>query len=225
MRISAEVGQNHQGDIKLALKYINTFAALGATAIKFQKRDIDSLFDSQSLERRYDNRNSFGANYGEHRRFLELSKADFELIKSKCSEAEVEFICTPFDLPSVEFLEDIKCDAYKVSSFDLGNLHLLKRLAMTGKDLIFSIGGGKNHHIDDTYEFLLNNKVDPKQISILHCVSLYPCEASMLNLNSINRLKARFPDSIVGISDHYTGVVTGALGYSLGADHRETCNF
>ena len=99
--IIAEVGQNHQGSIDIAKQYIETFAKLGANAVKFQMRDNEYLFSNEAFERPYDNENSFGETYGAHRNFLEFNMEEWHQIHACCKSVGVDFMCTPFDEPRV----------------------------------------------------------------------------------------------------------------------------
>ena len=102
--IIAEVGQNHQGSKKIALEYIEVFSKLGANAIKFQTRDIETLFDKESLNRKYYSNNSFADTYGEHRKKLELDHGFYDELIKTCATNKVDFVSTPFDIPSLNFL-------------------------------------------------------------------------------------------------------------------------
>ena len=93
--IIAEVGQNHQGEISLALNYIEEFARLGANAVKFQMRDNRYLFCPESYNKPYDSANAFAPTYGAHREFLEFSNTEWQQIKDKCDCCNVHFMCTP----------------------------------------------------------------------------------------------------------------------------------
>jgi len=212
--IIAEVGQNHQGDIFEALKYISEFARCGANAVKFQMRNNEYLFSNDALNRPYEGVNSFGATYGEHRDFLEFSSDDWLRIKSECKKQNVDFMCTAFDEPSLEQLVNLDVDILKVASFDLGNLPFLEKVIQTGKPVVFSIGGGAKEHINATINLFIKEGAD---FSILHCVSEYPCSVDRLGLMHIQELKNEFPNVSVGLSDHFNGILSGPIGYTLGA--------
>ena len=210
MRIIAEVGQNHQGQEDLALKYIKEFSTLGATSIKFQRRSLSTLFSPESLQRPYDNPNSFGQTYGEHRSKLELKDESYQRLIEKCTECNVEFICTPFDSDSIRFLSDIGCKIFKVSSFDMANLKFIKEIAQVANEIIISTGGASEEHIVATYIYLREIKFPLEAVTFLHCVSLYPTSAEDLALSRL-RLLHQLQGCKIGLSDHYAGVVTGPL--------------
>ena len=211
--IIAEVGQNHQGQIDKAIDYVEEFARLGADAVKFQMRNIDYLFDSSASENLYDSPTSFGRTYGEHRKALELSEEEMLIIKDKCHSVGVKFMCTPFDEPSLDFLASIETDILKVASFDLGNLPLLDKICSKQIPIVLSLGGGgKDVHISKSVELLVN-----ADLAILHCVSEYPCAFDRLGLSRIPELKLLYPFATIGLSDHFSGVLSGPIGYTAGA--------
>lgn len=212
--IIAEVGQNHQGDIEKAREYIRIFAFEGADAVKFQTRNNRMLFSKEAYEAPYESENAFAETYGEHREKLELKPEWLPLLKSDCEKYGVKFMSTPFDESSLKLLCDVGVDILKIASFDLGNLPFIKLIAETGKPVVMSIGGGKIDQIRSSVELLMKYKCD---LSILHCVSEYPCEYDRLGLNNIELLIKEFPDCSVGLSDHFNGTLSGPLAYMKGA--------
>ena len=210
--IIAEVGQNHQGDFDLALKYIDKFSELGADAIKFQTRDIDYLFDEGALKKEYNSSTAFANTYGDHRRYLEFNKTQILKLKQHCENRGVIFMSTPFDEPSLDFLSEIGTEILKVASFDLGNLPLLNKFKATKKPLVISVGGGQEQHIKSSMDLLQDC-----DIALLHCVSEYPCEYNRLGLSSIKELKKSYPNVSVGLSDHFNGTLSGPIAYLAGA--------
>lgn len=212
--IIAEVGQNHQGEIELALKYIEHFANLGANAVKFQMRNNEYLFTQTAFNRPYDSENAFGNSYGEHRNFLEFELDEWKLLKDKCIENNVHFMCTPFDELSLECLVSLNVDVIKVASFDLGNIPFLSKVCDAKKPIVVSVGGGNLKHIEITVEYLKERGAD---FAILHCVSEYPCPVENLGLNRISEISLKYPGTAVGLSDHFSGTLSGPLGYMFGA--------
>lgn len=212
--VIAEVGQNHQGDVNLALEYIKIFSELGADAIKFQMRDIDFLFDEKALSRPYFSENSFANTYGEHRKKLELSLDDFKKIQQQCHNFKVKFMCTPFEENSLNQLINIGVEIIKISSFDLGNSPFLEKIAKTNLPIVMSTGGGDDDQIDKSISLI---KQFNNNISILHCVSEYPCEYHKLGLEKIKILKEKYPDLVIGSSDHFNGILSGPVAFLQGA--------
>ena len=212
--IIAEIGQNHQGSLETALEYVEKFSSLGADAVKFQVRNNKYLFDKKSYSKEYNSENSFGRTYGEHREFLEFSKSSLLKIREKCINLKVNFMATPFDEPSLDTILDLDVDIIKVASFDLGNIPLLKKMAASGKPIVMSCGGGQMEHITASINAILEKN---KNLSLLHCVSEYPCPPEKLGLEKIQALIDEYPQVVVGLSDHFNGILSGPLAYMLGA--------
>jgi len=212
--IIAEVGQNHQGDLEIAKKYINTFAKCGADIIKFQSRNNKTLFDKKAYEAIYDSENSFGKTYGAHREFLEFSKKELKILAKECKKNKVAFMCTPFDEKSLDLICSIGVDIIKIASFDLGNLPFIQKIANKKKPVVISVGGGNSKQIYSSVKLLKKKKI---QVIVLHCVSEYPCEYNRLDLEKIKKLKKIFPQTIIGSSDHFNGILSGPIAYLMGA--------
>ena len=212
--IIAEVGQNHNGNLDLAREYIKVFASLGADAVKFQTRNNKYLFSKDSYEADYNSGNAFAKTYGAHREVLELDLKHLEILKNDCINYGVKFMSTPFDEISVDELRKVDVDILKIASFDLGNLPLINKIAALGKPVVISVGGGKLSQIKSSVQLLLKHNVE---ISILHCVSEYPCPANHLGLENIKLLKQTFPDIVIGSSDHFNGILSGPVAYIYGA--------
>ena len=131
--IIAEVGQNHQGSVETALRYVEALARTGVDFVKFQMRDNKTLFTGKAYNKPYDYATSFGSTYGEHREKLELDKDELILVRKECERQNVGFMCTPFDEASLQWLETIDVDVIKIASFDLGNIPFIDLIAKTKK--------------------------------------------------------------------------------------------
>ncbi|MFZ4671990.1 MAG: N-acetylneuraminate synthase family protein [Flavobacterium sp.] len=212
--IIAEVGQNHQGDLELAKEYIKVFASAGADAVKFQTRNNKYLFSEEAYLAPYGSENAFAETYGAHREKLELNPDFLPILKEECIKYGVKFMSTPFDEPSLEILKKLDADIIKIASFDLGNLPLINRISKLAKPVVISVGGGKIDQIRSSVNVLLENGID---LSILHCVSEYPCEFNKLGLENIKTLINEFPNCTIGSSDHFNGTLSGPIAYLLGA--------
>ncbi len=212
--VIAEIGQNHQGDLDLAREYIKIFAAAGADAVKFQTRNNRYLFSPEAYNAPYSSENAFADVYGHHREKLELKPEWLPLLKADCVQHGVKFMSTPFDEPSLELLLDVGVDILKVASFDLGNLPFIHRIARTRKPVVMSIGGGKIDQIRSSVRTLLEHT---DEVSVLHCVSEYPCEYNRLGLSNIRTLVEEFPECTIGLSDHFNGILSGPVAYLQGA--------
>lgn len=212
--VIAEIGHNHQGDIDTALKMIKIAALSGVQAVKFQKRDNRALYTKAFYDKPYDNENSYGATYGEHREFLEFDRDQYLELK-KCAEGNgIEFMSTAFDFPSVDFLEDIGVSCYKVASADITNTPLLTYIAKLGKPMIVSTGASTLDEVKIAYKAIMEHN---KQLCLLHCIAGYPTEYHNLNLRAIETLKAEFPEAIIGYSGHDNGILAPVIAYMLGA--------
>ena len=214
MLFIAEVGQNHQGDLSKALEYIKIFAGNGANVIKFQTRNNKYLFSDSAYDKEYNSENSFADYYGEHREKLELDLKDLKLIKKECKKYDVMFMSTPFDEPSLNALIESDVDMIKVASFDLGNIPFLNKIAKTGLPVVISTGGGDIDIVKRSVEELSKGTID---ITVLHCVSEYPCTHDRLGLETIKTYLEIFPEYTIGISDHFSGILSGPVSYMLGA--------
>lgn len=210
----AEIGHNHQGKLETAVKMIQVAASCGVQAVKFQKRDNRTLFTRAYYDRLYDNENSYGKTYGEHREYLEFDENEYrELIK--CAEDNnVEFMCTAFDIPSVDFLEKLGITSYKIASGDLTNVFLLEYIARLGKPMFVSTGASTLEEIRLAYNAIIKHN---DKLCILHCTAGYPTEYHDLNLRVIETLKKEFPDAIIGYSGHDNGILASGIAYMLGA--------
>ena len=212
--VIAEVGQNHQGELDTAIEYIRVFAREGADAIKFQTRNNRYLFSADSYNAPYASENAFAETYGAHREKLELKTEWLSILKSECVKHGVKFMSTPFDEPSLAVLEDVDVDILKVASFDIGNLPFIDRIARLGKPIVMSIGGGNSDQIRSSVDAILRRN---NELAILHCVSEYPCEYNRLGLDNIENLINKFPNCIIGSSDHFSGILSGPVAYLKGA--------
>ena len=212
--IIAEIGQNHQGDFNEAKRYVEALAQCGVDAVKFQMRDNQNLFSKEKLLEPYNSPNSFGQTYGEHREFLELSFQEMLFLRDFSKELGIDFMCTPFDDNSLEKLIKINVDLIKIASFDFGNVPFIEKVIATKKHFVLSTGGVGYSFID---EFICWLTAKNANFSLLHCVSNYPCPPDSVNLGRIKYLKKRFPNLTIGLSDHFSGILTGPVGFLYGA--------
>ena len=212
--IIAEIGHNHKGSVELAKKLFLAAKNCGASAVKLQKRSNKDLFTSSFFNQPYDNKNSYGATYGEHREFLEFSEDQYKELILYSKEIDISFLCTPFDEESLIFLEKLDMPAYKIASADLINTPLQKKIAETNKPIFLSTGGGSFEDVKRAYENII--KINEKLI-ILHCTASYPADIKDMNLNVITELIKRYPELTIGLSDHENGIDAASIAYMLGA--------
>ena len=199
----AEIGINHNGDLELAKKLINIAKLSGFNAVKFQKRTIEVVYTSEELDKPRES--IYGATNRDLKIGLEFSTNEYSEINEYCKSLEILWFASPWDVQSVDFLEQFDIPVYKIASACLTDSNLLTRVKQTGKPVILSTGMSTMSQIDSAIKLL-----DPSKTSLLHCVSTYPAENSDLNLEIINTLKESFKLP-VGYSGHEKGVLPSVI--------------
>lgn len=199
--VIAEIGINHGGSLECAKELIDSAVRAGVDAVKFQ---------TYLTEKR--------APRGNQEIFDILKKCElpfeaFSELKEYAENKGCIFFSTPFDDESVDYLESINCQLYKVASFDVVNHQLLRRLSKTGKPVIISVGMSNIEEIRNAYRIL---KQGTDLISILHCISSYPTQEEGANLCSIFDLKNEF-DCVIGQSDHTNDIRVPLYAVAAGA--------
>ena len=211
--IIAEIGNNHNGDINIAKKLIKIAKDIGVDAVKFQVKDIETSFSKELLDKPYDTPNSFGKTYREHKMALEFSKEQLKQLYDYADELGIICFSTPFDIKSVELLEQLNNPIYKISSFHVTDLKLIEEVCKTGKPIILSTGMSTISEIDSAV--ILIRKFHEKFI-LLQCTSCYPTNDSDVNLNVIPFYQKKY-DCLVGYSGHERGLVVSTAAVALGA--------
>ena len=199
--IIAEIGINHRGDINIAKKLIDSAVRSGVDAVKFQ---------TYITEQRAPKGNS---EVFKILKDLELPFEAFKELKDYASKYDVDFFSTPFDKESVDYLESIGTDLYKIASFDIVNHQLLREVAKTGKPVIMSVGMSNLDEIEDAYNIL---KEGTNSIAILHCISSYPTIEKDSNLSNIYKIQKQY-DCIIGQSDHTNDIKVPIYAAAAGA--------
>jgi sialic acid synthase len=212
--VIAEVGHNHQGDIEQAKQLIAAAKECGVNAVKLQKRANRTLYTQDFYNQPYDNEFSFGRTYGEHREALELSPEEYEELQAYARELGITFFATAFDVQSADFLAELDVPAFKIASGDLRNTPLLRHVASFDKPMIVSTGGADMSDIERALDAVLPIN---KQVCILQCTAAYPADTDDLNLQVITTLRDRFPQLVIGLSDHQNGIAMALVAYMLGA--------
>lgn len=212
--IIAEIGHNHQGSLEKCKEMFRVARECGAHAVKLQKRDNRALFTQDMYDRPYDNENSYGATYGEHREALEFGRAEFEELQAYARTLGVTFFATAFDSSSADFLASLDMPAYKLASGDLKTLPLLRHVAHIGKPMIISTGGATVDDVQRAYDCIM--PINP-QLCILQCTAGYPAKFEELDLRVISTYRDRFPGAVVGLSSHDSGISMPVAAYVLGA--------
>ncbi len=211
--VVAEIGQNHNGQVGMAKKLIDMAANAGCDAVKFQKREIKWELTAEAYHQPYDNPNSFGSTYGQHREYLELNEDQHKELREYALARGLIYFCTACDPPSVDLLERVGNPVYKIASRDITNIPLLRCVADTGKPVVLSTGMADMNDIREAIEALGG---DTDSILITHCVSQYPTEIENVNLRAMETIRQEFGCQ-VGLSDHTTGIITCVAAAVMGA--------
>lgn len=212
--VIAEIGHNHQGSLEKAKELFRAAKDCGVDAVKLQKRDNRKLYTREMYNKAYENENSFGSTYGEHREALEFGMPEYKELQSYATELGLAFFATAFDFSSADFLAELKTPAFKIASGDLRNVPLLKYVAAFQKPMIVSTGGGTIEDVQRAYDAVMPIN---SQLAILQCTAGYPCAFEEMNLRVISSFRERFPDVVIGLSSHDSGIAMAVAGYILGA--------
>jgi sialic acid synthase len=211
--VIAEIGHNHQGSLEQAKRLFDEAKSCGANAVKLQKRDNRTLYTREFFNKPYDHENSFGATYGEHREALELGRSEYEELKAYAAELGITFFATVFDRPSADFAAELDLPAYKIASADLVNTPLLRHVAEIGKPMIISTGAATLDDVRRAYEVV--QPINP-QIAFLQCTVGYPVPWEELDLRVISTYRELFPECVIGLSSHDSGIAMAVAAYVLG---------
>jgi sialic acid synthase len=212
--VIAEIGHNHQGNLGKAKEMFRAAKECGVNAVKLQKRENRSLYTRALYEMPYDNENSFGATYGAHREALEFGRVEYEELKRYAGEIGLTMFATAFDFRSADFLAELDMPAFKIASGDLKNLPLLKHVAQLGRPTIVSTGGGTMEDVERAYDTIMPRN---RHLCLLQCTASYPVDPEEMNLRVITTFREKFPDIVVGLSDHQNGIALAMVAYTLGA--------
>ena len=214
--IIAEAGVNHNGNFNTAIKMIDAAKAFNADAIKFQSYIAEELVLPNTEKAAYQ---KLGSNSGSQREMLKKYQLDF-LEQTKLSDYAkkigIEFISSPFDLKSLNFLRLINVNIIKIPSGEITNIPLLTKIAELKKPIILSTGMASITEISNAMDWLkLDGSFDPK-VTILHCSTDYPTPLADVNLNGMDYLKNYFQTD-VGYSDHTIGIDVALAAVAKGA--------
>lgn len=212
--IIAEAGINHNGNINLAKKLIVSAHNCGADIIKFQTAKLDSLVSSSAQMAEYQKVNT-GKNESQKEMLsrLLLKFEDFIELANYCKEIGIQFLSTPFDLDSIDFLNDL-VPFWKIPSGEITNYPYLVKIAKTHKPIVMSTGMCELSEIDDAMNLLRQNGAN--QITLLHCNTQYPTPYEDVNLKALDTLRERYGVE-VGYSDHTEGIEVPIAAVAMGA--------
>lgn len=196
--IIAEAGVNHEGSMDIARRLIDEALEGGAHAIKFQTYKADTLASRHSpayWDTSKEPTLSQHALFSRHDKFW---KTEMVALKAHCDSAGIEFMSTPFDKASADFLNELM-DVYKISSSDITNKPFIEYLCRFGKPIILSTGAS---HLWEIHEAVSWIETHGNPLALLHCVLNYPTDDAHANLGMIRGLQKAFPDYLIGYSDH-----------------------
>ena len=209
--IIAEIGINHNGDMKLAKQLIRSAAKAGCNAVKFQKRTIEEVYTKEELDA--DRESPWGTTNREQKNGLEFSMKQYLTLEKYASSYNLDFIVSCWDEKSVDDIEDnLNVKYHKVASALATDKSFLEKLNKTGKPIILSVGMMTEEEIESAVDILDNVEY------ILACTSTYPTKPEEVNLKHINTLKGKYSDFKIGFSNHYSGLDACVGATCLGAE-------
>lgn len=213
--IIAEAGVNHNGSLEIAKQLIDAGKDAGVDCVKFQTWKTEELITKSAPKAAYQVENDGEGSQFDMLKKLELSYDDFKELKLYSEKVGVDFLSTPDELSSLNFLVDeLGMDLIKVGSGEIGNLIYLKQIAKKNKDVILSTGMSNLADVETAYYALKDNGA--KSIAILHCTSEYPAPFETVNLKAMDTLKNAFKTT-VGYSDHTVGIAISIAAAARGA--------
>ena len=213
--IIAEAGVNHNGNLDLALKMVDEAKRAGADIVKFQTAIPEKVISKYADKAEYQKKTT-----GNEESQLEMCKrihlklSDYDIIKKYCEEVGIEFLSTPFDLESIDYLEKLDIRLWKIPSGEITNLPYLIKIAKTGKPVIMSTGMSELNEVEEAVNVLKENGAG--EITLLHCTTEYPAPFESVNLRAMNTLREKF-ETEVGYSDHTVGFEAAVAAAVLGA--------
>lgn len=213
--VIAEAGVNHNGDLQLAKRMIVEAKEAGADAVKFQTFVAENLVSSLAPKAEYQKQNTdTSESQLEMLQKLELSFEQFRILSSYAKEVGIDFLSTPFDNDSIDFLAGLKMPLWKIPSGEITNKPYLKKIAATGKPVILSTGMCTMEEIEAA--LCIFEKYEKENITLLHCNTEYPTPFTDVNLRAMKTMEKVFKVK-VGYSDHTRGIEIPIAAVALGA--------
>ena len=215
--IIAEIGANHNGDMNLAKKMIDSAIDCGCDAVKFQSWNNKSLISRTGYKQNTVFTDSKKKHFGSLEEMVDkyyLRKEQHFELNNYCVSKGINFCSTPFSMQEVDLLNDLNVEFFKVASMDINNYPLLKYMAKFNKPILLSTGMSNLGEIEKAIKII--EEEGNFQIIVLHCVAIYPPDNKDLNLKNITMLQNTF-EYPVGFSDHSLGIVAPLASVALGA--------
>ena len=206
----AEIGINHNGDMKICKELIDLAVTAGCDAVKFQKRDIETVYSKKLLDSFRES--PWGTTQREQKTGLEFDKKDYQEIANYCKKKNIEWFASAWDLKSQAFLREFNCKYNKIASAMLVNEDLLRMVAEEKKHTFISTGLSTLQDIEKAVSIFRNSNCP---FELMHCVSTYPMKDTDANLRTIITLREKF-NCNVGYSGHETGLAVSYAAAALG---------
>lgn len=194
----AEAGVNHEGSMDIAKRLIDEAKKGGADAIKFQTYKAETIASKDSPAYWDTTKEPTQSQYKLFKKHDKFWKAEFVELKEYCDAADIEFLSTPFDVEAVDFLNDLM-PLFKISSSDITNKPFIEYICEKGKPVILSTGASYLYEIEEAVSWMKPYGID---YALLHCILNYPTDDLNANLGMIPGLIKKFPDTLIGYSDH-----------------------
>jgi sialic acid synthase SpsE len=213
--VIAEAGVNHNCDVQIGYKLVETAGASGADAIKFQSYTASKI--STRVAPRYwtEPADPHGTQWDTFDKLDKLSDRDFKSLLGHARHVGITAFSTPFDDDAVDFLASLDVPAFKIASADLTCHGLIERAARVGKPMLLSTGTATLGEVEQALEVC--RRAGNEQVAILHCTLKYPCPPEGINLRMMEHLMRAFPEVPVGLSDHSLGINVPQAAVALGA--------
>ena len=213
VKIVAEIGINHNGDMKHVRSLINNSVEIGCHYIKFQKRTVEDVYTKKELDK--PRKSPWGSTNREQKNGLELSRIDYDVIDAYCNlTKKIRWFASPWDVKSMEFLyPSYNLPYIKVASALLTDFEVLSAIKETGIPVIISTGMSTQGEVRSAINFF-----DEQVEYILACTSTYPTNDAEMNLSFITTLKKEFPKYRIGFSNHNAGAFYCCAAVAMGAE-------
>lgn len=217
--IIAEIGCNHNGDEKLAYELVDKAVAAGVDAVKFQTFKADKLISKIAPKAEYQVKNTGDADSQlEMTKKLELSYETYLELFEYTAEKGVDWFSTPFDFDSIEFLEKLDMNIWKIPSGEVTNLPYLEKIGSLPGSIIISTGMANIDEVKQALEILEAQGKKKEEITILHCITEYPTPDDEMHISTVKYLIDNFPEYTIGLSDHSKGYEAAIGSVALGAE-------
>ena len=216
--IIAEAGVNHNGSLELAKKMIDAAEEAGADAVKFQTFKAEKVVSRYAPKAEYQKKTTTaGESQLEMIKKLELDAAAHQTLIDYCKKRNIQFLSTPFDFESIDLLNELGLDIFKIPSGEITNLQYLRKIGALKKEVILSTGMADLGEIEDALDVLTGAGTKLKDITVLHCNTEYPTPVEDVNLKAMLTIKAAFPGVNIGYSDHALGIEVPIAAVAMGA--------